>query len=79
MQRTIYVKLLDEGTIAYRPVAAIEVESDIFEITGFDIYTPEDEVLEFSTGARVLVEEKNLSGENVLVAITDMGPGGGLN
>jgi len=70
MEKTVYVQLLEEGTIAYRPVSAIEVEKGVFEITGFDAYDPEDEVWEFLPGTCVLVEEKNLSGENVLVAIS---------
>ena len=69
MKKTIYVKLLDEGTIVYRPVPAIEVNKGVFELFGFDIYNPDDEIWEFMPGTLVITEEKNLSGETVLVAI----------
>jgi hypothetical protein len=73
MEKTIYVKLLDEGTVVYRPVSAIEVEKGVFEIIEFDTYNSEDEVWEFLPGTCVLVEERNLSGEDVLVAVTAIG------
>ena len=74
MEKIIYVQLLDEGTKVYRPVPAIEVGKGIFEIMGFDIYNPEDETWEFPPSTYVLVEEKKLSGENVLVAIREQSP-----
>ena len=42
MGKIIYVQLLDEGTIAYRPVSATEIEKRVFEIIGSDTYNPED-------------------------------------
>jgi hypothetical protein len=69
MENIIYIQLLEEGTKVYRPVPAIEVSNNIYEVQGFEIYDPEDEVWEFPPGTYVLVEEQNLDGENVLVAI----------
>ena len=71
MEKIIYIQLLDEGTVVYRPVPAIEVAKGIFEIMGSDIYNPEDETWEFPPSTQVLVEEKSLGGENVLVAIKE--------
>lgn len=72
MQRNIYIQLLEEGTKVYRPVPAIEIENNIYEVLGFGIFDPEDEVWEFPSGTCVLVEEQNLDGENVLVAIQEV-------
>ena len=71
MERIIYIQLLDEGTKVYRPVPACEIENNIYEVGGFEIYDPEDEVWEFIPGTHVLVEKQNLDGENVLVAIQE--------
>lgn len=74
MKKNIYIQVLEEGTKVYRPVPAIEIENNIYEVKGFDIYDPVDEVWEFLPGTYVLVEEQNLSGENVLVAIKEQSP-----
>ncbi|MEZ4909950.1 MAG: hypothetical protein R2774_03710 [Saprospiraceae bacterium] len=74
MEKNIYIQLLEEGTKVYRPVPAIEIENNIYEVQGFEIYDPEDEVWEFSPGTYVLVEEQSLDGENVLVAIKEQCP-----
>ncbi|MDR1181538.1 MAG: hypothetical protein LBL13_06140 [Bacteroidales bacterium] len=71
MEKIIYVRLLDEGTVVYRPVPAIEIKKDIFKIMRSDAYNPEDEIWEFLPGTCVLVEEKGLSDENILVAIKE--------
>lgn len=68
MERIIYIQLIEEGTKVYRPVPAIKIKNNIYEVKGFENYDPEDEVWEFSPGTFVLVEEQNLNGENVLVA-----------
>ena len=72
MEKIIYVQLLNEGTIVYRPVPAIEIRKGIFEVLGFDIYNPEDEEWEFLPNTYVMVEEKKLSGGKVLVAIKEV-------
>ena len=71
MERNIYIQLLEEGTTVYRPVPAIEIECFVYEVQGLEIYDPEDEVWEFTPGTHVFVEEQNLNGENVLVAIRE--------
>ncbi|WP_257667144.1 hypothetical protein [Parapedobacter tibetensis] len=69
MKKTIYIQLLGEGTIVYRPVPAIEIGENIFQLKGEEIYDPDDEEWEFLPGTKVRVEQKELEGENVLVAI----------
>lgn len=69
MEKNIYIQLLEEGTKVYRPVPASEIEHNIYEVKGFEVYDPEDEVWEFPPGTQVIVEEQYLDGEHVLVAI----------
>ena len=71
MEKNIYIQLLEEGTKVYRPVPSLQIEDNLYEVGGFEIYDPEDEVWEFTPGTYVLVVEKNLDGENVLVAIQE--------
>lgn len=72
MKKTIYIKLLNEGSIAYRPVNAIAYKENIYEIVSHEIYDPEDEEWEFLPGTLVIVEERNLNGLNVLIAIANV-------
>jgi hypothetical protein len=69
MEKNIYIQLLEEGTKVFRPVPAIELEKNIYEVKGQDIYDPEDEVWEFKPGTYVVVEEQKFDGDLVLVAI----------
>lgn len=71
MQQEIYIQLLEEGTKVYRAVPAIELEKNIFEVRGHDIYELEDEVWEFLPGTHVEVEEQKLNGNLVLIAIRE--------
>jgi len=71
MENKIYVQLLEDGTKVYRPVPANKIENGIYEVAGFEIYDPEDETWEFPPGTHVVVEEQNLEGETVLVAIKE--------
>lgn len=66
----VYVRLLNEGVNVYRPVPASPVSASIFLLGGSDIYDPEDEEWEFLPGSLVIVEERILAGESVLVAIS---------
>ncbi len=65
----IYVKLLDEGTIVYRPVRATRLASSIYLLDPNASYDATDEKWEFPPGSRVIVEERLLSGEVKLVAV----------
>jgi len=68
METIIYIRLLGEGTTVYRPVLSLEVESNIFQIIGNEIYDPEDENWEFVPNTLVLAEKQIIDGEVVLVA-----------
>lgn len=69
MENTIFIQLLGEGTAVYRPVTAKKIESNVFIVGGDDVYDPDDENWEFPPGSVVIVQEKELEGEKVLVAI----------
>ena len=74
MKKKIYIKLLDEGTIVYKPIPSIEIESNIYKVQGHELYDMEDEIWEFPPDTYVLVEERYFSGEKVLVAIKEQRP-----
>jgi hypothetical protein len=65
----IYVRLLEEGTEVYRPVAATQLESSVYLIDSRASYNTVDETWEFPPGSRVVVIKKVLSGETKLVAV----------
>lgn len=67
---TIYVQLMNEGTIVYRPVAAQKIDEAIYEILQDDMVVLGEE-WEFHNGSNVIVENRLLSGGNVLVAISN--------
>lgn len=71
MKMIIYIKLLGEGTEVYRPVSAIKVNENTYEVCKLKNYDTEDEVWEFPPGTYVIVEERILDGEKVFVAIMD--------
>lgn len=64
----IYVRLLNEGVDVYRPVQAVAITSSIYEIKADDSYDPENEQWKFLPRSKVIVEEKILEKEKVLVA-----------
>jgi hypothetical protein len=62
MQKTIYMPLVGEGTECWRPVRAVSVGDDTFEITD---KIPEDESWAFSPYSRVRCGEKVLADGHV--------------
>jgi len=72
MKRTIYIQLLNEGSVAFRPVSAYEIEENVYIIDGSECYNPDDEEWEFLPNMRVFVEKKYLSGGIVYVAIKEL-------
>lgn len=69
MEKTIYVKLFDEGTNVYRPVPGKRISENIYKLEGINIYDPLDEKWEFPPESYVEVAEQYLNNENVLVAV----------
>jgi hypothetical protein len=57
---TIHVRLLDEGTDVWRPVAAQHLRDDLYRILGAP---PEDEIWEFRAGDAVRGKHQQLSGD----------------
>lgn len=68
----IYVKLMNEGSVAYRPIPSSKVSDNIYKLMGSDIYDIEDETWEFLPGTLVLTEKKELGGKLVLVAVEEI-------
>ncbi len=70
MNEIVYIRLLNEGVLVYRPVPAMRVTSDVYVVGGADIYDPEDETWEFPPGAHVVVQKRAIEsgGEAVLIA-----------
>ncbi len=65
---TIYVYLLNEGTDVWRPVDAIHIKGNIYQIKSESII-PETETWQFLPGDIVRCEEKRLSKGNSIVAV----------
>lgn len=60
VKKQVYVQLLNEGSPTYRPVEAVQISANVYQLIGHDIYDPEDEEWEFEPGTRVRVEEQEL-------------------
>lgn len=72
--KTVYVRLIDEGTAAWRPTQAEEVGQGLYRLLPTENYDPEDEVWEFPPGAVVRCEVRTLSDtrpRDCLVAIEE--------
>ena len=65
----IYVQLLNEGTVVYRPAPARERSTNTFEILRPDDYDPADEQWEFPPASVVRVALKEIEGKQKLVAV----------
>ena len=64
----IYVRLLNEGTDVWRPVAATALSDGTFVLA--EITTmPAGETWEFRPGSRVVVEAKSFDGKTEMVAV----------
>lgn len=64
----IYVRLLDEGTDVWRPVAATRLPDGTYILSEIPPI-PEDEEWEFRPGSRVEVEQTLREGRTELVAV----------
>ena len=66
----VFVRLLGEGTLVYRPAPATPVGVDTVRLSAPQGYDPEDEEWEFPPGSVVLVARRTLKGGEVLVAVS---------
>lgn len=69
----VYVRLLGEGTVVYRPTSAAPIGPDTVRLLTPDGYDPMDEDWEFKPGSVVRVERRTLEGEEVYVAVHGVG------
>jgi len=53
VKKTIYIKLLNEGSEAWRPTLGEEMRDNIFRVLPTSDYDPEDEEWEFIPGSIV--------------------------
>ncbi len=65
----VYVRLLDEGTIVYRPTLACMKSADVALLVAPDGYNPDDENWEFKPGTLVRLAQRTVGGQKVLVAL----------
>ena len=70
-KRCVYVALLDEGTNVWRPVSAIQLESNQYVLLRPQDYDPESELWQFLPGEIVLCELREKQGERFLVATSN--------
>ena len=68
----MYVKLINEGSVAYQSVPSSKFSSNIYKLEGSDIYDIEDEIWEFLPAILVLPKRKELEGKLVLVAVEEI-------
>ena len=68
----VYVRLLGEGTVVFRPAPATPMGPDTVKLLAPDDYDPEDEDWEFKPGSLVRVEPRTLSGDEVYVAVASV-------
>ncbi len=66
---TIYVRLLDEGTDAFRPTLADRTSDGFYRLRPTEDYDSEDERWEFLPGQVVRCQRVKLHGGERLVAI----------
>lgn len=64
----IYVRLLDEGTVVFRPTLGLPLGENWFQLLPTEDYDPEDETWQFLPGTTVKGELQMLNEEEVLVA-----------
>ena len=68
----MYVKLINEGSVAYQSVPSSKFSNNIYKLEGADIYDIEDEIWEFLPDILVRTKRKELEGKLVLVAVEEI-------
>jgi len=71
IKSTIYIPLLEEGTVVFRPTQGVALDTSIFRVLPTDDYDPEDEVWKFPPGAVVRCEKQKRDGEEILIAVSE--------
>jgi hypothetical protein len=72
-RHTIYVGLLNEGTLVWRPAAGLQIGQDVFVVlaTGYD---PATEDWEFPPGSIVVCRRESRDSKEVMVAVSPVDP-----
>lgn len=65
----VFVRLLDEGTVVFRPSPAHYIGNSAYQLETPSDYDQEDEVWEFPPGSVVICETRDIGGESALVAV----------
>lgn len=60
MARTVYIQLLEEGSVCYRPTQGEEIGEGLYRVLPTENYDPELEVWEFPPGSIVRCEMRTL-------------------
>lgn len=68
----VYVQLLGEGTVVYRPAPAEPLGAHVVRLLTPEGYDPEDEEWEFKPGTTVRVVGRLLSEGEVLAAVSEV-------
>lgn len=66
MNKYVFVGLKNEGTEVFRPVKALLISNNVYQIIQ---PMPKDEEWDFQTGEKVICKEKLLDGELHMVAM----------
>ena len=66
---TVYVKLLNEGTVVFRPAQAERIGQNAVKLLPVADYNQGEEEWEFPPGSTVRCESRVLEGERNLVAV----------
>jgi hypothetical protein len=65
----VYVRLLDEGTVVFRPSPAQPLGGGVYRLETPPDYDQEDEIWEFPPGSIVLCEVRQFDGAKALIAV----------
>ena len=69
MKRTIYIRLLDEGTEVFRPTEALDLGDGLFRVLPTADYDSEDETWEFPPGSVVRSKRRRDNSGEYLLAV----------
>jgi hypothetical protein len=68
----VYVRLLGEGTVVFRPTPAMPLEPGTVKLLAPSNYDPDDEDWEFKPGTIVQIEPRMLEGSPAYLAVTSL-------
>jgi hypothetical protein len=71
-EEIIFVQLLDEGVIVFRPTIGKRLDNFVYTLLPTDNYDPSVETWEFVPGKKVHCKEKVLNGQISLVAFEEV-------